>query len=50
MADKVDVLDTPTEEELDILRTQLDVQGQFMSQRSGWITFDGEKYVRQAEG
>jgi glutaconate CoA-transferase subunit B len=50
VADKVDVLDTPTEEELEILRTQLDVQGQFMSQRSGWITFDGEKYVRQAEG
>lgn len=48
VADQVETLDTPTEEELDILRSQLDVQGQFMGARGDWVVFDGEKYVRGA--
>lgn len=48
IADHVETLDTPTEEELDILRSQLDVQGQFMGARGDWVVFDGEKYVRGA--
>ncbi len=48
VAPKVETLDTPTDEELEILRTQLDPQGQNTAQRSDWIIFDGERYVRGA--
>ncbi len=48
VAERVDMLDVPTEEELEVLRGQLDVQGQTTGiARSGWVVFDGEKYVRQ---
>ncbi len=48
VAEEVATLAVPTEEELDVLRSQLDVQGQTTGiARSGWIVFDGEKYVRQ---
>ena len=50
VADNVETLDTPNEEELEVLRAQLDVQGQTTGVRSGWVVFDGERYVRQAEG
>jgi glutaconate CoA-transferase subunit B len=49
VAASVETLDTPTEQEVEVLRTQLDVQGQNTGVRSGWVTFDGEKYVRAAE-
>jgi glutaconate CoA-transferase subunit B len=50
LADQIETLDVPTEQELEVLRSQLDVQGQTTGVRSGWIVFDGEKYVRQPEG
>jgi glutaconate CoA-transferase subunit B len=50
VADKVETIEVPTDEELDMLRSQLDVAGQMSGiERSGWIVWDGEKYVRQAE-
>jgi glutaconate CoA-transferase subunit B len=50
LADKVESLDPPSDEELDILRAHLDVRGQATGiERSHWIIYDGEKYVRQAE-
>ena len=47
VADHIETLDTPTDEELDILRSQLDVAGQFSGARGIWIIWDGERYVRQ---
>ena len=47
VADQVGTLDTPTDEELDILRSQLDVAGQFSGARGIWVLWDGERYVRQ---
>ena len=50
VADEVDTLDVPTEEELDVLRSQLDVQGQTTGVgRSGWVVREGDAYVRQAD-
>ena len=50
VADKVESLDPPSDEELDILRAHLDVRGQATGiERSHWIIHDGEKYVRQEE-
>ncbi len=49
VADQVETLAVPTEEELDVLRSQLDVQGQTTGVRSGWVVLEGEKYVRQSE-
>jgi len=47
VADQVETLDTPSDEELDMLRSQLDVAGQFSGARGIWIIWDGERYVRQ---
>ncbi|OGO52099.1 MAG: hypothetical protein A2148_09690, partial [Chloroflexi bacterium RBG_16_68_14] len=44
VADHVETMDVPTEEELDLLRSRLDVTGQFSGARGIWIVFDGEKY------
>lgn len=51
VAADVAVLEGPTEEELDILRTQLDPRGQNTAERSAWIVYDAESgtYTR-AEG
>jgi hypothetical protein len=46
VAAEVRVLEPPTEEELQIIRTQLDVRGQTTDAAGGWIVWDGEKYVR----
>jgi glutaconate CoA-transferase subunit B len=46
VAGDVAVLDTPTEEELQILRAELDPRGQNTAERSAWITFDGAAYTR----
>jgi glutaconate CoA-transferase, subunit B len=46
VAADVAVLDPPTEEELNILRTELDVRGQTTDAAGSWITWDGEQYVR----
>jgi acyl CoA:acetate/3-ketoacid CoA transferase beta subunit len=46
VAEYVETLDTPTEEELDILRGQLDPTGQNTARRSEWVLLDGESYVR----
>jgi glutaconate CoA-transferase subunit B len=46
IAEEVAVLEAPTEEEVMILRTELDVRGQTTDAGAGWITWDGEKYVR----
>ena len=40
LADTIDVLDPPTEEELEVLRTQLDVDGRFSA---------SEKMVQRTE-
>lgn len=50
VADRVETLGVPTDEELDALRSQLDVRGQTTGiARSGWVVLEGDKYVRQAE-
>jgi hypothetical protein len=46
VADNLATLAGPTDEELHILRTELDPRGQNTAQRSGWIVFDGESYTR----
>lgn len=46
VADQVEVLEAPTDEEIMILRTELDVRGQTTDAAGAWITWDGEKYVR----
>src|SRR5438874_2341795 len=45
-AKDIEVLAGPTEEELEILRSELDPRGQNTAERSNWIIFDGEKYSR----
>jgi glutaconate CoA-transferase subunit B len=50
LADEVAVIDPPTEEELQILRTELDVRGQTTDAAGEWILWDGEKYVRGSAG
>jgi glutaconate CoA-transferase subunit B len=49
VADSIGTMGVPTDEELDILRSQLDVAGQFTSARGSWIIWDGEKYARQEQ-
>ena len=49
VAEKIATMDVPTDEELDILRSQLDVAGQFSGARGAWIVWDGEKYARQEQ-
>lgn len=49
VAADVALLDGPTEEELHILRTELDPRGQNTAERSAWIMRDGDSYIR-AEG
>jgi glutaconate CoA-transferase subunit B len=50
VADRIETMEVPTEEEVDMLRSQLDVAGQMSGvERSGWITFEDGKYVRQTE-
>ncbi len=46
-APEIKVLEPPTEEELQVLRTELDVRGQTTDAAGTWIVWDGEKYVRQ---
>jgi len=46
VAESVGVLDGPTEEELEILRTELDPRGQNTGERSTWIVWDGASYAR----
>lgn len=46
VADEIEVLEPPTEEEVTILRTELDVRGQTTDAAGSWIIWDGEKYVR----
>jgi glutaconate CoA-transferase subunit B len=50
IAPDVAVLDTPTEEELQILRSELDPRGQNTAERSGWIVYDPDTgaYTRAA--
>jgi hypothetical protein len=48
IADEVALLDGPTEEELHILRTELDPRGQNTAERSAWVLYDGESYTRTA--
>jgi len=47
VADELQLLEAPTEEELQLLRTELDVRGQTTDAAGSWITWDGDKYVRQ---
>lgn len=46
VAKPVAIVDPPTEAELSILRTELDVRGQTTDAAGAWITWDGERYVR----
>jgi glutaconate CoA-transferase subunit B len=50
MAPDISVLEPPTEEELQVLRTQLDVRGQTTDASGSWIVWDGTQYARQATG
>lgn len=45
LAEQIAVLDPPTEEELTIYRTELDVRGQ-TADRGGWIVLNDGKYER----
>lgn len=47
VADHVAVLEPPTEEELQLLRTELDVRGQTTDAAGDWIVRDGDRYARQ---
>ncbi|MDP9236105.1 MAG: acyl CoA--acetate/3-ketoacid CoA transferase subunit beta [Chloroflexota bacterium] len=49
VAEEVALLEGPTEEELHILRTELDPRGQNTAERSAWVIRDGDTYTR-AEG
>lgn len=49
IADNIEVLDPPTDEELNIYRTELDVRGQ-TSDGGKWVIFDGEKYQQMEDG
>jgi hypothetical protein len=42
VAQELATLAGPTEEELHILRTELDPRGQNTAERSGWIMYDAE--------
>ena len=46
IAGEVALLEGPTEEELHILRTELDPRGQNTAERSAWVVYDGESYTR----
>ncbi len=48
VADDVAVLDSPTEEELEILRTELDPRGQNTGERGTWVIYDADsgEYTR----
>jgi glutaconate CoA-transferase subunit B len=46
VADSVGTLEGPTEEELHILRTELDPRGQNTAERSAWIVREGDDYTR----
>ncbi len=46
VAPEVAVLEGPTEEELQVLRAELDPRGQNTAERSGWILYNGERYAR----
>ena len=46
IADEISVMDGPTEEELHILRTELDPRGQNTAERSAWIVREGDVYTR----
>ena len=46
VADEVATLDGPTDEELPILRAELDPRGQNTGERSNCVIFDGERYTR----
>jgi glutaconate CoA-transferase subunit B len=46
VADSVAQLEGPTEEELHILRTELDPRGQNTAERSAWIVREGDSYIR----
>lgn len=47
LAPEIKVLEPPSEEELQVLRTELDVRGQTTDAAGSWILWDGEKYVHQ---
>src|SRR5581483_5738690 len=51
IADEVALLEGPTEEELQILRAELDPRGQNTAERSAWVVFEPESgaYTRAAE-
>jgi glutaconate CoA-transferase subunit B len=46
VAPVVEVLDPPSEEEVQILRTELDVRGQTTDAAGSWIVWDGKQYTR----
>ena len=46
VTDEVATLEGPTDEELQILRAELDPRGQNTGERSNWIIFNGERYTR----
>jgi hypothetical protein len=48
VAEHVATLEAPTDEELHILRTELDPRGQNTAERSAWIVREGDAYTRAA--
>lgn len=48
VAPNVELIEPPSEEEVQVLRTELDVRGQTTDAAGGWITWDGKAYVRPA--
>ncbi len=49
VADEIEILDPPTEEELDIFRGEMDTQGQFSDARGTWIAREEDRWVMVAE-
>jgi glutaconate CoA-transferase subunit B len=48
VADTMATLEGPTEQELEVLRTELDPRGQNTGERSAWIVREGDTYTRAA--
>jgi glutaconate CoA-transferase subunit B len=50
IAENIDTLDTPTEEELGIFRSEMDVGGQFSDASGNWITREEDRWTIARQG
>jgi glutaconate CoA-transferase subunit B len=50
LAEKIETLDPPTEEEVEIFRGEMDVSGQFSGAAGDWIMREGDRWTRVEGG